>query len=359
MPSVVLALVQNDSFKPGLCPALKTRPTKALEEDAGGVDRSRAKNIVLLLTNVEQIFKAFIGYEKPICNAHMTGSTLTNYVPATNECIKGRNGAGTRIRIGIADSAHDLDPLPRKSTIKDGASSYFAEAQMPGPAASTHALSRATHASDSQVPRYLHPQRAWWNQKWRHAGGGIPAPLGVVFVLRASKRRSEGGQVGGGRDAWWSAWVGDAGKGARAHGRGCVRFDAPSLPRRRLGNLHRRRALAHATRDGTMRVREFSCRWVWSLCRRASHRRSEGREGAKEGRERTRLGVDGWGNAGWRGARTTRAAGLRTPACSVHPSLTPYLPPSAIHRLPCGYENRTAGRGPCDADERMSRVECR
>jgi hypothetical protein len=163
-------------------------------------------------------------------------------------------------------------------------------------------------------------------KKWRHAGGGIPAPLGVVFVLRASKRRSEGGQVGGRRDAWWSAWVGNAGKGARAHGRGCVRFDAPSLPRRRLGYLHRRRALAHATRDGTMRVREFSCRWVWSLCRRASHRRSEGREGAKEGREQTRLGVDGWGNAGWRGARTTRAAGLRTPACC--PSLSDSLPTS-------------------------------
>ncbi|KAJ7810656.1 hypothetical protein B0H13DRAFT_2476100 [Mycena leptocephala] len=67
-------------------------------------------DVVLLLTNVEQIFKF-----------RLDGSTAsTNYVPATNECVEGRKGAGSTIRIAHAlgpSSSKDRDPGRRLPTL--------------------------------------------------------------------------------------------------------------------------------------------------------------------------------------------------------------------------------------------------
>ncbi|KAJ7812135.1 hypothetical protein B0H13DRAFT_2383406 [Mycena leptocephala] len=123
-----------------------------------------------------------------------------------------------------------LHPLPLRRTRTIANLSYSARARtlvLEGPRPRT----APPHPAEAQVPRQPHPhapaplspkrrraprapripdfratRRRPCYQRWRHAGTGIPAPLGVVFVLQASKRRSEGRQVEGGRDAWWSGW---------------------------------------------------------------------------------------------------------------------------------------------------------
>jgi hypothetical protein len=82
---------------------------------------------------------------------------------------------------------------------------------------------------------------------------------------RPSRQRSEGRKVWGERGLG-PGWMGREHSCRRAHVPwGCACFHTPSLPRLSLHS----RPVVHAIKDGTMRVREFPHRWVWSLrCRR-------------------------------------------------------------------------------------------